>query len=163
VGTVLAVGKTSGHLVSYGLRNFQLYRNKNNSWYVWEFRDNKLISVYFISILQFMTSIWSFLNLEPFFYYWSHPDVFSLSIPSVSSVKTQLFYCQLKWRHVSAQGVIIRPIIETCMRYIKWKCTFLGSQNVYNSERTWVQMRLLFTILYILKYIHVINQGDEET
>jgi len=56
--------------------------------------------------------------------------VFSLSIPRVSSVKTQLIYCQLKWRHVLTQGIIIRPIIESCMRYIKRKCTFLGSQNV---------------------------------
>jgi hypothetical protein len=29
-----------------------------------------------------------------------------------------------KWRHVSTQAVIIRPIIEPCLRYIKWKCTF---------------------------------------
>jgi len=42
-----------------------------------------------------------------------------LSIPRVSSVKTQLIYYQLKWRNVSTQGVIIRPIIEPCMRYIK--------------------------------------------
>jgi hypothetical protein len=34
-----------------------------------------------------------------------------------------------KWRHVSTQAVIIRPIIEPCMRYIKWKCTFMGSKN----------------------------------
>jgi len=34
-----------------------------------------------------------------------------------------------KWRHVSTQAVIIRPIIEPCMRYIKWKSTFMGSQN----------------------------------
>jgi len=33
------------------------------------------------------------------------------------------------WRHVSTQGVIIRPIIEPCLMYIKWKCTFLGSQK----------------------------------
>ena len=51
--------------------------------------------------------------------YWSHPDVFSLSIPRVSSVKTQLFYCLLKWRHVSTQGVIIRPITEPYMKHIK--------------------------------------------
>jgi hypothetical protein len=56
---------------------------------------------------------------------WSHPDVFSLSIPTVISVKTQLIYCQLKWRHVSTQGVVIRPIIEPCLRYIKWKCTII--------------------------------------
>jgi len=54
-----------------------------------------------------------------------------LSIPKVSSVKTQLTYCQLKWRNVSTQGVIIRPIIEPCMRYIKWKCTFLDPKNVH--------------------------------
>jgi len=41
--------------------------------------------------------------------------------------QNRLIYCQLKWRHVSTQGVIIRPIIEPCLRYIKWKCTFLGS------------------------------------
>jgi len=55
--------------------------------------------------------------------------VFSLSIPTVNSVKTQLFYCQLKWWHVSTQGVIIRPIIEPCLRYIKWKCKWKFSQN----------------------------------
>jgi len=48
-----------------------------------------------------------------------------LRIPRVSSVKTQLIYCQLKWRHVSTQKVIIRPIIEPCFRYIKWKRTVL--------------------------------------
>ena len=71
-----------------------------------------------------------------------------LIIPRVSSVKTQLFYCQLKWRRVSTHRVVIRPIIEPGMRYSKWKCTLLGSQNVYNSERTWIQMRLIFTVLY---------------
>jgi len=54
-----------------------------------------------------------------FFFNWSQLDVFSLSIPRVSSVKTQLIYCQLEWRHVSTQGVIIRPIIEPCLKYIK--------------------------------------------
>jgi len=37
-----------------------------------------------------------------------------VDIPRVSSVKTQLIYCQLKWRHASTQGVIIRTIIEPC-------------------------------------------------
>ena len=37
----------------------------------------------------------------------------------------------LKWRHVSTQGVIIRPIIEPCLRYIKWKCTFLGIPKMF--------------------------------
>ena len=82
----------------------------------------------------------------------SHPDVFSLTIPRVNLVKTQLIYCQLTWRHFSTQGIIIRPIFETCLRYIKWKCAFLGSKNVYNSKRTWVQIRLIFTILYIKMY-----------
>jgi hypothetical protein len=81
--------------------------------------------------------------------------------PRVSSVKTQLMYCQLNWRHVSTQGVIIRPIIEPCMRYIKWKCTFLGSQNVYNIERTWLQIRLIYTILYILKCILLFLKSAE--
>ena len=31
-----------------------------------------------------------------------------------------------------------------------------NNNNVYNSRRTWVQMRLIFTVLYILKCIHVI-------
>jgi len=44
--------------------------------------------------------------------------VFSLSMPKVSSFKTQIFYCKLKWRHVSTQGVIIRPIIEPCMGWV---------------------------------------------
>jgi hypothetical protein len=73
----------------------------------------------------------------------NYPFVTDICIPRVSSVKTQPIYCQLNWRHVSAQGVIIRPITESCMRYIKWKCTFLGSQNVYSSDRTWVQIRLI--------------------
>ena len=51
-------------------------------------------------------------------------------LQELSSVKTQLIYCQLKWWHVSTQGVIMRAIIEPCMRYIKWKCIFLWSQNV---------------------------------
>jgi hypothetical protein len=69
-------------------------------------------------------------------------------IPKVSSVKTQQIYFQLKWRHVSTQGVIIMPIIEPCLRYIKWKCTFLGiPKNVYSSVRTWVQMRLVLTLI----------------
>ena len=67
-----------------------------------------------------------------FSFNWSRPDVFSLKYSRVSSVKTQLNYCQLKWRHVSTHTVIIRTIIEPCLRNIKWKCTFLGSQNVYN-------------------------------
>jgi len=32
------------------------------------------------------------------------------------------------------------------MGYNKWKCTFLGYQIFYKNERTWVQMRLIFTI-----------------
>jgi hypothetical protein len=48
-----------------------------------------------------------------------HNRFILLSIPRVSSVKTHLIYCQLKWRHVSTQGVIIRPIIEPCLRYIE--------------------------------------------
>jgi hypothetical protein len=40
--------------------------------------------------------------VRPFFY-WSRPDVFSLSIPRVSSVETQLICGQLKWRYVSTQ------------------------------------------------------------
>ena len=71
------------------------------------------------------------------------PMCFRLRILRVSSVKTQLIYCQLKWRHVLTHRVIIRPIIEPCFRYIKWKCTFLGSQNVYNSNRMWIQMRFI--------------------
>jgi len=31
-----------------------------------------------------------------------------------------------------------------------------NNNNVYNSKRTWVQMGLISTILYILKCIHVI-------
>jgi len=58
-------------------------------------------------------------------------------------------------RHISTQGVIIGPIIEPRLRYIKWECTFLGSQNIYNSERTWIQLRLIFTIWYIIKCILV--------
>ena len=78
-----------------------------------------------------------------------------MSILRVSSVKTQLFYCQIRWRHVSTQGVIIRPIIEPCLRCINWKCTFLGFQNVYNSERTWVQIRLMFRIFFMCVCIYI--------
>jgi len=67
-----------------------------------------------------------------------------LRIQRVSSVKTQLIYSQLKWPHVSTHRVIIRPISEPCLRYIKWKCTFLGSQNFYKSKKIWIQMRLVF-------------------
>jgi hypothetical protein len=63
--------------------------------------------------------------------------VFSQSIPRVSSVKTQLIYCQLKWLHVSSQGVIIRPITEPFLRYIKGKLTLLLFQKVYNNASTW--------------------------
>ena len=49
-----------------------------------------------------------------------------------------------KWRHVSTQGVIIRPIIEPYLRYIKWKCTFLGGQNAYANNRRRVPTRLIF-------------------
>ena len=45
--------------------------------------------------------------------------IFNRSILKVSSVKTQLIYCHLKWRHVSTHRVIIRLIIEPCLRYIK--------------------------------------------
>jgi hypothetical protein len=58
----------------------------------------------------------------------------SKSIPRISSIKTQLIYCQLKWRHVSTQAVIIRPIIETCLGYIKRKFTIFGSKNIYNND-----------------------------
>ena len=44
---------------------------------------------------------------------------FHLSIPRVSSVKTQLIYCQLKWQHVLTHRVILRPIFEPCFMYIK--------------------------------------------
>jgi len=60
-----------------------------------------------------------------------------LSIPRVSSVKTQLIYCQLKWRHVSSQGVIIRPIIEPCFRYIKWKHTSSESTHQVKVHIKW--------------------------
>ena len=66
--------------------------------------------------------------------------MFSRSILRVNSVKTQLIYCQLKWRHVSTHRVIIRPITETCLRYIKYKCTFWGSQKcgfVLDIPQTW--------------------------
>jgi len=79
----------------------------------------------------------------------------SLSIQRISSVKIQLIYRQLKWQHVSTQRVIIRPIIEPCLRYIKWKCTFLGSQNVYNRKRAWIQKMWYLIILYTLTHIHV--------
>jgi hypothetical protein len=57
----------------------------------------------------------------------------NLIILRVSSFKTQLIYCQLKWRHVSTQGVIIRPIIDPCLRYIKWKFTLDVPQTWFNN------------------------------
>jgi hypothetical protein len=90
-----------------------------------------------------------------FFFYWRHPDVFWLCIPTVSTDKTQLINFQLKWRHVSIQGVITRPIKEPRLRYIKWKWSFLEFQDVYKSERTWIQLRLIFTIFHIIKCILV--------
>jgi len=53
-----------------------------------------------------------------------------LSISRVSSVKTQIIYCQLKCQHVSTQRVIIRPIIEPCLRYIKWPNNDSLSRNM---------------------------------
>ena len=94
------------------------------------------------------------------YFSWSHPNVFSLSrcIPRVSSVKIQLIYCQLKWRHVSTQGIIIRPIIEPCLMYIKWKWTS-GIPNVhfylmylkfmYSEWVQWVSY-FFFTLLRLL-------------
>jgi hypothetical protein len=64
---------------------------------------------------------------------WSHPDVFLIKYSRVSSVKTQLIYCQLKWQHVSTHRVIIRPIIEPCLRYIKWKWTFYVYGSVHHN------------------------------
>ena len=43
--------------------------------------------------------------------------------------------------------------------YIYYICNYIYayviSQNIYNSERTWVQMRLIFTILCLLKYMDI--------
>jgi len=61
--------------------------------------------------------------------------VFSLSIPRVSSVKTQLIYCQLKWRHVSTQGVIIRPIIEPCFEVHQVKVHIFGDPKMFTTVR----------------------------
>jgi len=73
-----------------------------------------------------------------------------LSIPGVSSVKTQLIYCQLKWQHVLTQGVIIRPIFEPCLRYIKWKCTFLGSHKcLQQCENVGTNEVDIYNIIYI--------------
>jgi len=47
------------------------------------------------------------------------------------------------WRHISNHTVITRPIIEPCYGTSSKKCTFLGSQNVYSSKRTRIQMRLV--------------------
>ena len=68
----------------------------------------------------------------------------SLHILRFCSVKTQLVFCQsLMWLHVSTHSVIIRPIRETYLMYIEKKCTFLGYQNVYNCEVTWMQMKFV--------------------
>jgi hypothetical protein len=56
---------------------------------------------------------------------WAY-SYFNINYSRVSPVKTQLIYCQLKWRQVSTQGVDIRPITEPRLRYTKWKCTFSG-------------------------------------
>jgi hypothetical protein len=79
------------------------------------------------------------------------PMCFHFSILRVSSVKTELINCQLNWQHVSTHRVIIRPIIELCLRYIKKKCTFLGSQNVYK-VRNMDKRRLIF---YNVEYIKI--------
>ena len=39
--------------------------------------------------------------------------MFSLSIPRVSSSKTQLLYCQLKWRHESSPGQLLNHVCGT--------------------------------------------------
>jgi len=36
----------------------------------------------------------------------------NIGILRLGLVKTQLIYCQLKWRHVSTHRVTIRPITE---------------------------------------------------
>ena len=53
------------------------------------------------------------------------------SVQRVSSVKTQLIYCQLKWRHVSTHRVIIRPIIEPCLTLWRRIFFFNFSTTVY--------------------------------
>jgi hypothetical protein len=62
-----------------------------------------------------------------------------------------------KWRHVSTQGVIIRPIIEPSMRYIKWKCTFMGSKNnilfhIFWDPKTtfWDAKNVYFHLMYLI-------------
>ena len=69
-------------------------------------------------------SVVSLLNVfRNFFYYLTHKVALShpvrtsenlnhLSILRVSSVETQVIYCELKWRHVSTHRVIIRPVID---------------------------------------------------
>jgi len=75
-----------------------------------------------------------------------------LSIARVRSVKTQLIYCQLNWRHVSTQGVIIRLIIEPCLRYIKWKCTFGIPKCLQQCENVSTVEVGIYNIIYIKMY-----------
>jgi len=44
------------------------------------------------------------------------------------------------WRHISSHRVITRPFIETCLWYIRWTCTILGSQKVYKIRRASLQI-----------------------
>jgi len=88
--------------------------------------------------------------------------VFSPSIARVSSVKTHLIYCQLKWRHVSTQGVIIRPIIEPCLRYIKWKCPFGTPKCLQHCDNVYTIEVDVYNIIYnkkgyIVLYIILLN------
>jgi len=82
-------------------------------------------------------------------------DQLSPSIPRGSSVKTQLIYCQLKWDMFplkeSSSGQLLNHVWGTSS-----ESAHLGSLNVYNSKRVRIQLRLIFTILCILKCIPVL-------
>jgi len=80
-------------------------------------------------------------------------------IPRVSSVKTQIIYYQLKWPHVSTQGVIMKPIIEPCLRYIKWKCTFTLRYINSRQQHMWMKREAVITVKMLLMMSHNIARN----
>jgi hypothetical protein len=69
---------------------------------------------------------------------------FSWTMFEVHQVKVHIFgipkYLQ-QWENQITPG---DHFLEPCLRHIKWKCTFLGSQNVYNSEKTKQHLKTIF-------------------
>ena len=79
-------------------------------------------------------------NSKGYFENETHQNYVHLSIQRVTSVKTQLIYCQLKWRHVSTRRVIFRLIIEPCL-------TFRHRASSMQDRRFTTLQRTLFYVI----------------